>query len=112
VEQSILALKGLLTVLVTEGIVSVGHQFGRDLSGKAAMLAAAIVGAVLFFLTSILASLTPDQQTQATSLLALLVVILSAFGANDIVKNYLAKPSEVLPVVKPVEVVKVAEVKP
>ena len=83
-------IKLLLTYLVTEGLVSLGRLFGKDLSGRTAALTAAIVGGFLFFLTSLINSLPPDQQTAAATISTLIVLIIGAFGLNDTVKGFSA----------------------
>ena len=83
------ALKALLVVLVTEGIVSLGKLLGRDISGPAAGIAAAFVGAVVFFAENVIILLPADKQAVVASFLGLLALVLSAYGGNDLIKGYI-----------------------
>lgn len=68
-------IAGFIATLVTEGLKALGAVFGVDLSGKAALVTAAIVTAVVFFLNALLAQIPPEFEPVANAILALLVAI-------------------------------------
>ena len=83
-------LKAALTFFITQGIKSVLNLVGKDMEGILAAVAAVTVGASLFFIEGALA-LVPEQYIEATaSFLALLVLLMSAFGLHYTVKSIAA----------------------
>ena len=73
----------LLVYLVTAGIKSI---FG-GISGRASMLVASVVAALLVFGESVVGGLGPDAAAVVTQLVELLLVIASGLGLHDIVKT-------------------------
>lgn len=78
--QAVLA--GLIGSLVTEGLKALGNVFGVDLSGKAAVVTAAIVSALVFFANALLAKIPPEFEGAANAIFLLLVSLLGAFGVH------------------------------
>ncbi len=74
-------------ILLTEGIKSVALHFGHDISGRAAMLAAAIVGLGVGLLQVYLPTLSPESQTATVQVLVTIGAILMAYGGNDLLKQ-------------------------
>lgn len=66
---------GFIATLVTEGLKALGALFNIDLSGKAALVTAAVVTAVLFFIDALLAKIPPEFEGIANAILALLIAI-------------------------------------
>lgn len=81
------ALAPLVIYLVTAGIKSV---FG-SISGRASMVVASLVAALLLFGESVISGLGPDGAAIATSAIELLLLIAGAYGLHDVVKTELGK---------------------
>lgn len=77
-----------LVVLLTEGIVSIGKQFGYDISGRAAMLAALMVGVVIAVAKTYYATLPPTEQSVVAQLVGTIATIVASYGVNDFVKGF------------------------
>ena len=77
----------ILIYLTTAGIKSLFGSIGR----KGSMIVAAAVGAVLFFGESLIGNLGPDAAAVVTSAVEVLLLIASAFGLHDVVKQEIGK---------------------
>lgn len=74
-------------VLLTEGIKSIALHFGQNINGKAAMIAAAIVGIGVGVLQAYLPTLPPATQAAVVQVMVTAGAIVMAFGTNDLVKS-------------------------
>jgi hypothetical protein len=78
----------VLIYLITEGIVSVAKHFGRtEIQGKAAVIAAAIVGAFVVVVSFYVSTLPPADREMAKNALILFGSILGSYGLNDTIKG-------------------------
>ena len=71
----------LITVAVTEVLKVIGKSLNIDLSGYAAQVTAALVGAVLVLVNAIFTNVPAELAPIVQSLLGLVVVVLGSFGA-------------------------------
>lgn len=74
-----------VTYLVTQGVKAVARVFGRDISGKAAVVAALITQCILVFGNGLLASASPQNQQLAATVFSLIVLTLGAAGIHSTV---------------------------
>ena len=81
-------LKALLaigiTLIVTQALKAASAKVGFDLSGHAAEVTAALVGAVLVLINGLLAQIPVEFASIAQSLLGLVVVVLGSYGAYKV----------------------------
>lgn len=80
-------LAPVLIYLVTAGIKSI---FG-GINGRASMIVAAAVGALLVFGESVIGGLGSDAAAAVTALVELLLVIASGYGLHDVVKREIGR---------------------
>lgn len=85
-----LLLSGLVTALVTEGLKALSTVIGRDLTGKATVVASIIVGVVIFTFETIVAALPKEWQNVVQQFIQLILAILTAGGMWRFAK--LARP--------------------
>lgn len=76
-------LGAVVTLYVTQFLKWASAQLGVDITGRSAEFSAAIVGAVLVFVNAALTNVPVEFVPVANQLLALLVVVLGAFGLYD-----------------------------
>lgn len=74
--------------LVVQGLKRIADQFGFDLTGKGAVIASTISGAVITYANSWLALVPAEYQAIVASALGLLVLVLGAAGVYDAAKRY------------------------
>jgi uncharacterized membrane protein len=83
--EELKALIGIIvTLLVTEVLKFVAARLNIDLSGYAAQVTAALVGAVVVFINAALSNVPAEFAPIANSLLGLVVVVLGSFGAYKV----------------------------
>ncbi len=78
-----LAIGALVTYLVTNGLKEVSQWTGRDLSGNAAVITAAVTAIIVFGINTILSTvlqINPALQGQIDGVLQILVILLGAIG--------------------------------
>lgn len=75
-------LAGAIGWIVTEGLKALGKLVNVDLSGNAAAVTGALVTAFVFFSDLLLAKIPPQYDPVVSSVFALLVAILSAYGIH------------------------------
>jgi len=75
-------LIGFITLLVTEGLKSLGSLIGFDLSGAAAALTAGVVAVLLSLVNGLFGLIPPAYFEIAQVVMTLLVAILGSFGAH------------------------------
>ena len=80
-----------LGYLVTEGLKSLSALLGRDLSGAAAGITAALSSAVILFAGSLLSAVPAEYAQVIQPALMLLVAVLGAFGIHRQVKRHSAE---------------------
>ncbi len=79
------ALLGIvLTMTVTEILKWIGGKLNVDLSGYAAQVTAALVGAVLVLINAVFSNIPAEFAPIVQSLLGLVVVVLGSFGAYKV----------------------------
>jgi len=78
-----------VTVVVTELLKKLGAALNVDLSGYAAQVTAAIVGAVLVLVNALLSNVPAEAAPIVSQVLVLIVVVLGSFGAY---KVFVKKP--------------------
>lgn len=83
-----LIIAPFLTLLVTEGLKSLGALFGVDLSGRVAAVSAAVVSAVFVFADMLLAKVPAGAEPLVAGALDFLVVILSAYGLHRLAVRF------------------------
>jgi len=71
-EVFLLAVKGLIVLLVAEGLKALSSLLGRDLSGWSAWFASVLGTIIVFALNTIFAELPQEWQTLVLAILALL----------------------------------------
>ena len=77
-----------LGFLVTEGLKSLSTLLGKDLSGAAAGITAALASAVFLFVGSLLSAIPAEYAGVVQASLALLVAVLGAFGIHRQVRRF------------------------
>lgn len=85
--ELVLVLSAVIGVLVVEGLKVVGGWFGKDLSGWAAGLSAAIVSLVVLFANDLLSLVPVEYEAVVAAILNVLVVLLGMFGLHRQVKR-------------------------
>jgi uncharacterized membrane protein len=84
-------LKALLaigiTVIVTQVLKALSAQLKYDLSGYAAQITAAIVGAILVLANAVLTNVPAEFAEIVNQALVLVVVVLGSFGAYKVIKG-------------------------
>jgi len=79
------ALLGIvITMTVTEILKWIGGKLNVDLSGYAAQVTAALVGAVLVLINAVFSNIPAEFAPIVQSLLGLVVVVLGSFGAYKV----------------------------
>ena len=81
-------LLGFITLIVTDGLKSLGEVFKIDISGAASAVVAAIVAVVLSILNGLFGLIPPEYHEIARIVMQLLVTILGAFGAYRQLKHF------------------------
>lgn len=85
-------LQGLIAAgvgfLVAEGIKSLSALLGKDLSGYAAAISAALTTAILLFSSALLSAVPAEYQETVRAALMLLVAVLGAMGIHRQVKRF------------------------
>ena len=81
-------LLGLVTLLVTDGLKSLGELFKIDISGAASAVIAAIVAVVLSVVNGLFGLIPPEYHEIARVAMQLLVTVLGAFGAYRQLKHF------------------------
>ena len=79
---------GLITLLVTDGLKSLGALLKIDISGAASAIIAGVVALVLAFINGLFGFVPPEFHEVARVVMNLLVTILLAFGAYRQLKNF------------------------
>ena len=84
-------LKALLaigiTVVVTEVLKALSGKLNVDLSGYAAQITAAIVGAILVVINAALTNVPVELVPVINQVFVLVVVVLGSFGAYKVIKG-------------------------
>ena len=84
-------LKALLaigiTVVVTEILKALSGKLNVDLSGYAAQITAAIVGAILVVINAALTNVPVELAPIVNQVFVLVVVVLGSFGAYKVIKG-------------------------
>ncbi len=84
-------LKALLaigiTVVVTEVLKALSGKLNVDLSGYAAQITAAIVGAILVVINAALTNVPVELAPIVNQVFVLVVVVLGSFGAYKVIKG-------------------------
>ena len=84
-------LKALLaigiTVVVTEVLKALSGKLNVDLSGYAAQITAAIVGAILVVINAALTNVPVELAPIINQVFVLVVVVLGSFGAYKVIKG-------------------------
>ena len=81
-------LLGFITLLVTDGLKSVGELFKVDISGAASAVTAGVVALVLSFVNGLFGFIPPEFHEIARIVMQLLVTVLGAFGAYRQLKHF------------------------
>ena len=89
--QFVLMLQSLVVYLVTDGLKVVGQWFKIDVSGFGTVLVAAVVGAIVLFANSLLAAIPAANQPLVQQILALVALLLGAFGVS---RNLPSQPNK------------------
>ncbi len=84
-------LKALLaigiTVVVTEILKALSGKLNVDLSGYAAQITAAVVGAILVVINAALTNVPVELAPIVNQVFVLVVVVLGSFGAYKVIKG-------------------------
>ena len=86
-----LLLAAGMVFFVTEGLKVVGSWFGKDLTGLAAGVAAALTGAIVVFSNGLLAQVPAEYQQIVVAVFSLIGLLLGAFGVHGVRKQFLEK---------------------
>lgn len=87
-------LQDLLQIGIEIGVVFVLTELakrGFDFSGYKAQIAAAVLGALMVVVNSLLAKVPASLEGIVAALLNLLVVVLASFGVYELYKKYVRK---------------------
>lgn len=76
------AVAGLLTYLLTQGLKALANLIGFDFGGWGSALVASLVGAILLFIDGIVALIPPEWQPVASAVFGLIAAVLSGFGIH------------------------------
>jgi predicted anti-sigma-YlaC factor YlaD len=89
IENLIVIVIGLL---VTQGLKSISHLVGKDISGWGSALTASIAMSVIFFFNALLSAIPEAAQPSVAVALTLIVTILASFGLKDTLKSFQHTP--------------------
>jgi len=81
-------LLAFVTVAVTQALKWLGSVLNFDLSGYSAQVASAVVASILVLVNALLSHIPAEFEPIANSLLNLIVVLLTSWGAYKAVKQF------------------------
>ena len=90
-QELVLVLSGFIGFVVAEGLQSLSRLVGRDLSGEAAGLSAALVSLAVASINGALLHVPPEFVPYVQGVIAFLVVVLAPFAIHSALNKFRAK---------------------